>query len=184
MPTLLHREPATAARGPVARSTWSDALAPSRREAILRDLVPALNQAAQALLPDRLAGIPGLGDRPVRAMDGTHQTESDPSRRCTPQQGGEDHPQGHAWLRCYHLRLGLPEDVRVDTRRRHETRLWWDDNLAPHALTRQRRGLWVVDRAFIAAARGDANNRARQITMIMRMKRHRCVASTAGLPLT
>ncbi len=93
--------------------------------------MPALVKAAQAVLPERLAGIPGRGDRPVRAIDGTYQAESAPCRRRTPQQGGEDPPQGHALLRCYNLRLGVPEDVRVDTRRRHETRILRDDDLAP-----------------------------------------------------
>ena len=121
--TLLHLDPATAARGPLARSTWSDALASPSREAVLRDLVPALVQEAQVLLPDRLAGIPGLGDRPVRAIDGTYQAESAHFRRCTPRQGGADNPKGHALLSFYNLRLGLPEAVRVDTRSRHETRM-------------------------------------------------------------
>ena len=121
--TLLHLDPATAARGPLARSTWSDALASPSREAVLRDLVPALVQEAQAVLPDRLAGIPGLGDRPVRAIDGTYQVESAHFRRCTPRQGGADNPKGHALLSFYNLRLGLPEAVRVDTRSRHETRM-------------------------------------------------------------
>ena len=65
--TLLHLDPETAARGPLARSTWSDALAAPTREAVLRDLVPDLVKAANAVLPDRLAGLPGLDDRPLRA---------------------------------------------------------------------------------------------------------------------
>ncbi len=181
--TLLHLDPATAARGPLARSTWSDALASPTREAVLRDLVPALVQEAQAVLPDRLAGIPGLGDRPVRAIDGTYQVESAHFRRCTPRQGGADNPKGHALLSFYNLRLGLPEAVRVDTRSRHETRLLRDDDRADHALTRERRGLWVVDRAFIDAAFWDAKKRALQITMITRMKSNLCVDSTEGLPV-
>ena len=181
--TLLHLDPATAARGPLARSTWSDALASPSREAVLRDLVPALVQEAQVLLPDRLAGIPGLGDRPVRAIDGTYQAESAHFRRCTPRQGGADNPKGHALLSFYNLRLGLPEAVRVDTRSRHETRILRDDDQEAQALTRERRGLWVVDRAFIDAAFWDAKKRALQITMITRMKSNLCVDSTEGLPL-
>jgi hypothetical protein len=115
--------------------------------------------------------------------NGTYQVKSAHFRRCTPQQGGEDNPKGHALLSFYNLRLGLPEDVRVDTRRRHETRLLRDDDLAPHALTRERRGLWVVDRAFIDASFWDAKKRALQITMITRMKSHLCVDATEGLPV-
>jgi hypothetical protein len=92
--TLLHLDPETAARGPLARSTWSDALASPSREAVLRDLVPTLVQAAQAVLPDRLAGIPGVGDRPVRAIDGTYQAESAHCRRSHAPPGRRGPSQG------------------------------------------------------------------------------------------
>ena len=93
--TVLHLDPDAAARGPLVRSTWSEALASPTRAAVLRELVPVLVKAAQPVLPDRLAGMPGVGDRPVRAIDGTYPAESAHCRRCTPQQGGdEDHPQG------------------------------------------------------------------------------------------
>ncbi len=149
--TLLHLDPETAARGPLARSTWSDAIASPSRETVLRDLVPALVQETLAVLPDRLAGIPGLGERSVRAIDGTYQAESAHCRRRTPRQGGADNPKGHALLSFYNLRLGVPEDVRVDTRSRHETRILRDYDQDAQALTRERRGLWLVDRAFIDA---------------------------------
>ena len=68
---LLHLDPETAVRGPLARSTWSDALASPSRQAALAGVVPALVKEARAVLPDRLVDIPGLGDRPVRAIDGT-----------------------------------------------------------------------------------------------------------------
>ena len=181
--TLLHLDPETAARGPLARSTWSDALAAPTREAVLRDLVPALVKEANAVLPDRLAGLPGLDDRPVRAIDGTYQAESAHCRRRTPRQGGEDNPKGHALLSFYNLRLGVPEDVRVDTRSRHETRILRDYDQDAQALTRERRGLWLVDRAFIDAPFWDAKQRALQVTMITRMKSNLCVDSTEGLPV-
>jgi hypothetical protein len=75
-------------------------------------------------------------------------------------QGGEDNPKGHALLSFYNLRLGVPEDVRVDTRSRHETRILRDYDQEPQALTRERRGLWLVDRAFIDAPFWDAKQRA------------------------
>ena len=66
--TWLHLDPVVAARGPLARSTWSDALATPSRQAVLAAVVPALVQEARQVLPDRLAGIPDLGGRPVRAL--------------------------------------------------------------------------------------------------------------------
>ena len=180
---LLHLDPETAVRGPLARSTWSDALASPSRQAALAGVVPALVKEARAVLPDRLVDIPGLGDRPVRAIDGTYQAESAHFRRCTPRQGGEDNPKGHAWLSFYNLRLGLPEDVRVETRSRHETRILRDYDEEAQALTRDRRGLWLVDRGFIDAPFWDAKKRALQITLITRMKSNLCIHSTEGLPI-
>ena len=85
---LLHLDPVVAARPPLARSTWSDALGSPIRLAVLQELLPMLVGEAAAVLPDRLAGIPGLGTRPVRAIDGTYQGESAHFRRCTPKEGG------------------------------------------------------------------------------------------------
>ena len=180
---LLHLEPDTAARGPLARSSWSDALAAPTRQGVLRELVPALVREAEAVLPDRLAGIAGLRNRGVRAIDGTYQQESAHFRRRTPKQGGEDNPKGHALLSLYNLRLGVPEAVLVDTRSCHEIRLLRDYDQDPQALTRERRGLWLVDRAFIDAPFWDAKKRTLQITMITRMKANLCVDSTEGLPI-
>jgi len=53
----------------LARSTWSDALASRERRAVLEAAWPQLLAHAQALLPDRLREIPGLGARPVYAAD-------------------------------------------------------------------------------------------------------------------
>jgi hypothetical protein len=39
--------------------------------AVLSVAIPGLVGHALAVLPDRLAGIPGLGQRPVRAIDVT-----------------------------------------------------------------------------------------------------------------
>jgi hypothetical protein len=77
----------------------------------------------------------------------------------------------------------VPEDVRIDTRSRHETRILCDYDQEPQALTRERRGVWRVDRAFIDAPCWDAKHQALQITMITRMKSNRCVDATEGLPI-
>ncbi len=138
---------------------------------------------ADAVLPDRLAGVPGLGDRPIRAIDGTYQHESIHYRRRTPSEGGKDNPKGHALLSFLNLRLGLAEDVHVDTRGRAETKLLRDYDQGEHALTREKNGLWLVDRAFIDAGFRDAKKRRLGVTIITRMKSNLRVDSTEGAPV-
>ena len=179
--TLLHLDPAPGARVPLARSTWSDALCSPARLGVLEQTLPALVADAAALLPDRLADIPGLGTRPVRAIDGTYQGESAHFRRCTPKEGGEDNPKGHALLSFYNLRLGIPEDVQVETRSRHETAMLRDYDRSPHALTRERQTLFLVDRAFIDARFWDAKKATCAITIITRMKSNLRIDSTEAL---
>ncbi len=58
---LLHLDPAQAAHVPLPRSTWSDALSAGSRLMVLKETLTVLNAEASATLPDRLAGIPGLG---------------------------------------------------------------------------------------------------------------------------
>jgi len=91
--SLLHLAPAQAPEPPLARSTWSDALSSARRRAAVAETIPALLAEARAVLPDRLAGFPELGARPVYAMDGTYQKESTHYRRCTPRQGARTTPR-------------------------------------------------------------------------------------------
>jgi hypothetical protein len=62
--TLLHLDPAPVARVPLARSTWSDALCSAVRLDVLEETLPALVAEAAALLPDRLADIPGRARAP------------------------------------------------------------------------------------------------------------------------
>jgi hypothetical protein len=181
---LHHLDPSDAAHVPLARSTWSDALAAPTRAAALTATLPVLLADARARLPDRLSGIPGLGARPVRAIDGTYQVESAHFRRQTPSQGGEDNPKGHALLSFFDLRLGVAEDVYVDTRSRHETALLRDYDQSAHALTRERNTLWLLDRAFIDAPFWDKQQRTLGSTMITRMKSNLRIDSTQGLPVT
>lgn len=178
---LLHLDPAPGARVPLARSTWSDALCSPARLAVLKQTLPALVADAAAVLPDRLADIPGLGTRPVRAIDGTYQGESAHFRRRPPKEGGEDNPKGHALLSFYNLRLGVPEDVRVETRSRHETAILRDYDRSPQALTRARHTLFLVDRAFIDARFWDAKKAKCAITLITRMKANLRIDSTEDL---
>ncbi|MFE8033053.1 hypothetical protein, partial [Thiohalocapsa marina] len=71
----------------------------------------------------------------------------------------------------------------VETRSRHEVRLLRDYDQQPGALTCERNGLWVVDRAFIDATYWDAKKRRLNVTMITRMKTNLSVDSTEGLPI-
>jgi hypothetical protein len=181
---LWHLEANAEARVPLARSTWSDALASGARGAVLEGVVAALVEDAKQILPDRLAGIPGLGTRPVRAIDGTYFLESAHYRRCTPREGGQDNPKGHAALPFFNLRLGVAEAVHIETRSRHEVRMLRDYDQQPQALTRERGVLWLVDRAFIDAAFWDIKKRRLGSTMITRMKSRLRVDSTEELPVT
>lgn len=181
--SLLHLDPAEALRTPLARSTWSDALSSKRRGEILAAAVSPLLSEARALLPDRLAGFSELGGRPVYATDGTYQKESAHYGRRTPSQGGEDNPKGHALLSFYDVRLGCVADVHVNTRSRHETLLLRDYDQSAQAMTRHKRALWLVDRAFIDAPFWDKKKKRSGITMITRMKSSLRVDSTEGLPI-
>ena len=181
--TLFHLDPDAPEQVPLARSTWSDALSSPTRLEVLEEVTPPLVSAAQTVLPDRLADIPGLGQRQVRAIDGTYQHESAHYKRCTPKQGGEDNPKGHALLTFYNLRLGVPETVYVDTRNRQEITLLHDYDRDPQALTQQRNVLWLVDRGFVDARFWDAKKRRLGSTVITRMKANLCVDSTEGLPV-
>ena len=180
---LLHLSPEALARPPLARSTWSDALASPWRRAVLEDLMPRLVRMARKVLPDRLAGFETLAGRPVYAMDGSYQKESAHYRKCTPKDGGVDNPKGHGLLTFYDVRLGFAVDVRTETDSRHEITLLKDYDRNPHALTHERGALWLVDRAFIDARYWDGKKRRLKITMITRMKKNLSVESTEGLPV-
>lgn len=151
---------------------------------MLRAVVADLRGEAASALPDRLAAIPGLAGRPVQALEGTYQKESAHYPRCTPRQGGEDNPKGHALLAFQNLRIGIIDDVLTDTRSRHEMRLLRDYDQRSDALTQERRTVWVADRAFVNAPFWDAKQRALKATVITRMKKNLGVDSTEGLPIS
>jgi hypothetical protein len=71
-------------------------------------------------------------------MDGTYQSECAHYGRRTRRQGGDVNPKGHALLSFYDVRLGIPTDVYVDTRNRHETALLRDYDQSKHAVTRHK----------------------------------------------
>ena len=68
----------------------------SSRQAVLKATISALMRPAEAVLPDRLAGVPGLEARRVRAIDGPYRHESVRYRRRTPSEGGKNNHKGHA----------------------------------------------------------------------------------------
>jgi len=145
---------------------------------------PALVTHAQAVLPDRLREIPGLGRRPVYAVDVTYQPESAHYPRRTPRKGGTDNPKGHGLLSVYDLRLGCATDVWVETRSAHELTCLRDyDRHSPAALTGDKNGLWVVDLAFVDARLWDAKKDKLQCTMITRWKDNLAVDRATAHPV-
>lgn len=178
---LLHLDPSAETQVPLARSTWSDALGSPRRLQILTDMIPVLVRCADTVLPDRLAGIPGLGTRPVYALDGTYEQPSAHFRHCPPRAGGDHNPKGHGLLAFHNLRLGVPVDVQVEVRNRHEITVLRDYDHTPQAVTQRRNALLMVDRAFIDAPFWDVKKAKLGITMITRMKSNLRIDSTEAL---
>ena len=166
--TLFHLDD-EAITVPLARSTYSDALANKNRLRITEQAFTALYQSAIKQLPDRLAGIDGLIGRDVYAMDGTYQKESCHFNKLTPSQGGADSSKGHLELIVFDLRAGLPVDADIDTSSISEIRfvkeLWNNDHL-----TTRKNSLWVVDRGFIDANYWDERKNKSEVTVITRMK--------------
>ena len=136
----------------------------------MQALVSKLVSEAEASLTDRLADLPGPGQRPVRAIDGTYQRESAHYRRRAPKDGGTDNRKGHALLSFYNLRLGVPEDVYVEPRNRHESQVLRDYDRCASALTGQRHTLRLVDRAFVDGSFWDQKKALLGQTMITCMK--------------
>jgi hypothetical protein len=155
---------------PLARSTWSDALNSPQRLDALERVLPKLYSLAQTQLPDRLADIPGLGERSVYAVDGTYQQESSHFQRCTPKQGGTDNPKGHCLLPYFDVRLGVPADASVDISSAHETTVLKTYALEKGSLLKERGALWLADRGFVDAPFWDSIKRARDVEVITRFK--------------
>ena len=167
---LFDLAPDETSRPPLARSTWSDALRSRRRGQVLHDVVGVLEEKARSDLPDRLAAIPGLGDRFVCAIDGTYQQESAHYGRRTPRQGGDDNPKGHGLLTMCDVRRGCAVDSYVETRNRHELHVLQDYEKDPRAWTHKKNVLWLVDRGLISARLWDGKKRKLKSTVITRMK--------------
>jgi len=181
---VLHLAADAVEKPPLARSTWSDALASPERRAVLEAAWPALLAHAKTRLPDRLREIPGLGNRPVYGLDGTSQPESPHYPRCTPREGGTDNPKGHGLLTVYDLRAGCATDVWVETRSAHELTCLRDyDRHATEAVTRVKNGLWVVDPGLIDGRFWDAKKAKLGCTMITRWKDNLVVDHATAHPV-
>lgn len=166
--TLFHLDD-EAIKIPLARSTYSDALANGNRLKITEETFKSLYQSAVKQLPDRLAGINNIEGRDVYAMDGTYQNESCHFNALSPSEGGTDSSKGHLTLTVFNLRVGLPVDSDIDTSSISEIRFvkeCWNNN----HLTSQKNSLWIVDRGFIDAAYWDARKGRYGVTCITRMK--------------
>jgi len=154
---------------PLARSTWSDALANSYRTEILREAVQVLVSDARSELPDRFSDMKELGTRPIYAIDATYQDESSHYQPCYPREGGTDNRKGHMTLTTYDMRAGIAVDSNTETTSIDEMRFvkevwinsWW---------TSQKNAIYVVDRAFIEARYWDQRKTSVNATVITRMK--------------
>lgn len=155
---------------PVARSTYSDALASETRQVIMAQTSRHLVDQAKAELPDRLAQFEELGDRAVYATDGSYQRESAHYGRQTPKQGGTDNPKGHMMLTFYDTRLGAPVDAQLETGNHHEMLVFKDYAKKDDSLLKERGSLWLADRAFVDMPFWDRQKARYRQTVITRLK--------------
>lgn len=156
-------------RPPLARSTWSDALANTYRKDLLREAGKALVDIARSILPDRYAQFKELGSRPLLALDATYQTESSHYQPRYPHQGGNDNKKGHMALATYDLRAGIAVDVQTDTTSVDEMRFvkeYWEQAYWSCV----KNAIYVVDRAYIQASYWDLRKKKYKATVITRLK--------------
>lgn len=155
----------------IKRSTMSDALSSVGRHRILSESVGHLIAHASKVLPDKLADIEGIGNRPIIATDATYQHESTHYYPVTPSQGGGDNSKGHQLLTHFDLRLGIPLAMIAETQSVAEIRLlkqvredgqynWMESKNAIHS----------VDRAFVDAPYWDGLKKKIGSTVITRMR--------------
>jgi hypothetical protein len=160
---------ANAYKPPLARSTWSDALASKKRCSIARDALSQLASGARASLPDRFLTLPNLGKRDVIAIDASYQTESAHYDGKYPMAGGTDNQKGHMLMCFYDLRKGIPIDVKTETASRGEMRVLKEALEHSHWM-QVNNALYSVDRAFIDARYWDERKRKYNATKVTRFK--------------
>ena len=136
-------------------------MASCQRRDIMRQTCAQLVTMARDTLPDRLAGVEGINQRPVLAIDATYQTESSHYRRILPKEGGVDNQKGHMLLTYYDLRFGTPVDVRTETGSMGEMRvLKASDDRGSTDWSRIRNAIYIIDRAFIDGYYWDERKRS------------------------
>jgi len=155
---------------PLARSTWSDAMASTTRRDVVRQALAHLVTVARKALPDRLAHVEGLGSRAVIATDATYQDESVHFYPHYPMSGGVDNQKGHMLLSHYDLRCGIPLAVTTETQSIGEMRVLKKEEAKATSLLRTPCAVHVVDRAFIDARFWDQRCKLYRSTVITRMK--------------
>ena len=158
-------------QAPIARSTWSDALASAGRRDVLRPAVAQLVEQARNTLPDLLAHVEGIGQREVIATDASYQSESahyDP--RYPKPDGGDDNQKGHMLLSHFDVRHGIALDVTTETRSLGEMRVLKREASNGLNCLRIKRAIHVVDRAFIDGRFWDQRFNLYGSTVITRMK--------------
>jgi len=154
---------------PLARSTWSDALASPTRCDILRSALMQLTRYAQQTLPDRLNHIEALGSRPVIATDASYLTESAHYYPLYTTEGGDDNQKGHMMLSHYDLRTGIPLWATTETRSMGEMKVFKRE-VEQNLWLNMKNAIHIVDRAFIDGRFWEQRYQACRCTMITRMK--------------
>lgn len=168
--TLFHLD-TERTQTPVARSTWSDALASGKRRDVLREAVALLVELARTTLPDRLSHVEGIGSREVIATDATYQTESAHYAPNYPNVGGgEDNQKGHMLLSHFDVRHGIALTVTTETRSLGEMRVLKREESKGLNWLRTKRAIHVVDRAFMDGLFWDQRFKLYASTVITRMK--------------
>lgn len=165
--SLMHIE--CALKPPLARSTWSDALASKKRRLITQEAFSHLVNCARDCLPERFNNMPNLKNRSVIAIDASYQTESVHYRPVYPMQGGTDNQKGHMLMTFYDLRKGIPLSSKTETTSRGEMRVI-KEGLDDSRWMEVKNALYSVDRAFIDARYWDARKQTYQSTMVTRFK--------------
>ena len=168
--TLFHLD-TNQTQAPIARSTWSDALASGGRRDVLRGAVVQLVDLARATLPDRLCHVEGIGQREVIATDATYQTESAHYAPSYPNtDGGDDNQKGHMLLSHFDVRHGIALTVTTETRSLGEMRVLKREESKGLNWLRTKCAIHVVDRAFIDGRFWDQRFKLYDSTVITRMK--------------
>ncbi|MCP4471468.1 MAG: IS4 family transposase [Gammaproteobacteria bacterium] len=167
---------------PLARSTWSDALASKKRAAITREAFSQLVNHARTALPDRFTDMPNLGERKLIAIDASYQTESAHYQPVYPKAGGTDNQKGHMLMTFYDLRKGIPLDVKTETTSRGEMRVIKEALDHSHWMA-IKNALYSVDRAFIDVRYWDERKRLYRATMVTRFKSILVYQETRSRPI-